>query len=507
MRTIKIKQARQHVQHVLSGTHMLAFLPALCLAAFWGGGEILLVTFALFTPLLYAVTGGFGNRSRSDRLMTENVLTPATVSQDFLEIARHNGQTTACFQIGITGLEEIARRLGDEAARDAGNVVKGRLKSALRSGDHVFQTGESRFVVFLAPGFRLKLDGLLDLGKRLRAAVEEPLSLAGTTQFLFAAVGVASSLNFARNTTAETWMTSAAHALGEAASNGQSATRVWSDKLSQNHQARRALREDLSSALANGEIQAYFQPQVSVRTGSVVGMEALARWEHPKRGCIEPAEFLRAILDSGEMEELGKTVLAQSLAALRRWDDAALDVATVSVNFSDIELRNPNLPDHIKWELDRLELPSHRLAIEVLENVASNADDMIHRNLTKLATLGCRIDLDDFGTGNASVAALRHLPVKRIKIDRSLITSVDAHSDQKRMLRAVLSMSDCLGLETLAEGVETVGEQGILRDFGCQYAQVFLFAKPMPAKACEDWLRQNTDPDTMNQEQRIRRIQ
>lgn len=504
MRTIEIKQARHQLRHVLAGSHMLAFLPALCLAAYWTGGEIVLVAFALFVPLLYAAIGGFGRSLQDNDATSVAVLTPADVSQDFLEIARHNGQTTACFQLGVTGFEDVSRTLGDEAGREARALVKERLQSALRSGDHVFQIEDNRFLVFVSPGFRLKLDGLLDLSKRLRSAVEEPLSLSGTTQFLSVAIGVASSLNFARNTTAETWIASAAQALAEAASNGPSATRVWSDKLSQNRQARRALREDLSRALENGEIQAYFQPQVSVRTGEIVGMEALARWDHPKRGCVGPSEFLRAIQDSGQMEVLGKTMLAQSLSALRRWDDAGAHVPTVSVNYSDIELRNPNLPDHIKWELDRLDLPSNRLAIEVLESVASAADDIIHRNLERIATLGCRIDLDDFGTGNASVTALRHLPIKRIKIEHSIIKDADTQMDQKRMLHAVLAMSEQLKLETLAEGVEHVGEHGVLRDAGCQYAQGYLFARPMSVTDCEDWLRAEQHKETAPQ---IRRIQ
>lgn len=504
MRTIEFKRAKQHLRHTLAGTHMLAFLPALCLAAYWGGGEILLVAFALFIPVIYAAIGGFDRSLQSGASTSVAAPTPTDVSQDFLEIARHNGQTTACFQLGVSGFEDVARTLGDEAAHEARNVVKDRLKSALRSGDHVFQTEDNRFLVFVSPGFRLKLDGLLDLSKRLRTAVEEPLSLSGTTQFLSVAIGVASSLNFARNTTAETWIASAAQALAEAASNGPSATRVWSDKLSQSRQARRALREDLSDALANGLIQAYFQPQVSVRTGDVVGMEALARWDHPKRGCVGPSEFLRAIQDSGEMEILGKNMLAQGLSALRRWDQAGMNVATVSVNFSAIELRNPNLPDHIKWELDRLDLPSERLAIEVLESVASAADDIIHRNLERIASLGCRIDLDDFGTGNASITALRHLPVTRVKIDQSIIKEADRQSNQRRMLNAILAMSDQLNLETLAEGVETVGEQGVLRDAGCKYAQGFLFAKPMSVTDSEDWLREKQLQDTAPP---IRRIQ
>lgn len=476
---------------MLLGTHMLAFLPALCLVAYWGGGEILLVIFALFVPLAYAATGGFGRGTRFDPYPAAPSLLPHDVSQDFLEIARHNGQTTACFQLGITGFDEISRTLGDEAASEAQTLVTYRLKSALRSGDHVFHLEGNRYLVFVAPGFRLKLDSLLELGKRLRTAVEEPLSLFGTTQFLTVAIGIASSLNFARNTTADTWIASAAQALSEAASNGPSSTRVWSDKLSQNRQTRRALREELNDALANGQIQAFFQPQVSIRTGRVVGVEALARWHHPQRGYLEPSEFLRAIKDRGEMDALGKTMLSQALSALQRWDGLGLDVATVSVNVSDIELRNPSLPDHIRFEMNRLGLSHQRLAIEVLDSVATGADDVIHRNLTQIAKMGCRVDLDDFGTGNASVAALRYLPVKRVKIDRSLVKGSDKNADQKQLLNAILAMSERLDLETLAEGVESIGEHGVLRALGCQFAQGFLFARPMPAQDCEDWLREH----------------
>lgn len=506
MRNIQLKRTKQRLQRGLLGAHMLAFLPALCLGAYWSGGEIFLVTFALFTPLLYAVTGGFGGSMRPSTSVADQKPTLDEIAQDFLEVARHNGQTTACFQVGVTGIDTIARTLGDESAHDAGALIVSRLKSTLRDGDHVFQNGENRFVVFIAPGFRLKLDALLDIGKRLRDAVEEPASVSGTTQFLCASMGIASSLNFPRNTTPDTWLASASQALGEAQSNGPSTTRVWSERLSQTCQSRRTLREDLSQALSNGEIQAHFQPQISLHSGAIIGAEALARWEHPKRGCIGPAEFLRALQESGEMENLGKTILVQSLSALRRWDKAGLDVQTISVNFSDVELRNPTLPEHIKWEIDRFGLPAQRLGIEVLEHVISDTDDVIRRNLTVLADMGCRIDLDDFGTGHSSITTLQNFPIQRVKIDRSFVRGADTRAEQKRMLGAVLSMSECLELETLAEGVQTVEENGVLCDLNCQYAQGFLFAKPMSIAAFEDWVGAQQHAEVAATSQAIRRV-
>ena len=160
------------------------------------------------------------------------------------------------------------------------------------------------------------------------------------------------------------------------------------------------------------------------------------------------------------------------------------------VNFSGAELRNAKLVDKIRWELDRFDLTAERLSVEILETVVTDtADDTVTRNIKSLTSLGCFIDLDDFGTGNASIAAIRRFGVSRIKIDRSLVKKADRDSEQQRMISAVLTMAERLGVETLAEGVETAGEHALLAQLGCHHVQGFGVGRPMPFEKILDWVR------------------
>jgi EAL domain-containing protein (putative c-di-GMP-specific phosphodiesterase class I) len=182
--------------------------------------------------------------------------------------------------------------------------------------------------------------------------------------------------------------------------------------------------------------------------------------------------------------------LEKSLSALKAWDEAGLDIPCVGVNFSPDELRNPKLIDKVKWELDRHDLTPDRLAVEVLETVvAASPEDVVTRNVNGLAQLGCRIDLDDFGTGHASISSIRRFAIQRIKIDRSFVMKVDRDAEQQRMVAAILTMAERLGMETLAEGVETTGEHAMLSQLGCNHVQGFGIGFPMPFEATEGWVR------------------
>ncbi|MEM9108378.1 MAG: EAL domain-containing protein, partial [Pseudomonadota bacterium] len=199
--------------------------------------------------------------------------------------------------------------------------------------------------------------------------------------------------------------------------------------------------------------------------------------------------FLPALEAEGLIERLGEVILDGALSALKRWDEAGLIVPTVAINVSDAELRNPKFCDRIRWELDRHEIPADRLTIEILETVTSEGDvDVVAHNLRGLARLGCRIDMDDFGTGNASLAALRRFSVDRIKIDRSYVSEVDSDQNQQSMVAAIVTMAEQLDLETLAEGVETEGEHAMVAQLGCRYVQGYGIARPMSAEACREWL-------------------
>jgi diguanylate cyclase len=275
----------------------------------------------------------------------------------------------------------------------------------------------------------------------------------------------------------------------EAATCRPGAIRGFSADLARARSDRDTLRASFSGAVDRGEIRAWFQPQVSTDSGDVTGVEALVRWHHPDRGCLAPGAFLPALEGSDLMELLGQTMLTQSLAALAEFDQRGLRIPTVAVNFSAQELRDPQLPERLGWVLDRFGLAPSRLTVEVLESVvAGDGEDIIASNIGRIAALGCAVDLDDFGTGHASITAIRRFALNRLKIDRSFIRDVDQNRDQQNLVTAILSLAERLGLETLAEGVETPGEHALLAQLGCGHVQGYVIAKPMQVEDLSTWL-------------------
>jgi EAL domain-containing protein (putative c-di-GMP-specific phosphodiesterase class I) len=183
-------------------------------------------------------------------------------------------------------------------------------------------------------------------------------------------------------------------------------------------------------------------------------------------------------------------MLQNALTALQDWDARGICIPRVGVNFSNAELCDPRLLDRIGWELDRFEVSPDRLVVEVLETVvAARSDDVVIGNLAGLARIGCCLDLDDFGTGHASITSIRRLSIERIKIDRSFVTRIDDDPEQQRMVAAILTMAERLGLDSLAEGVETAGERAMLVQLGCGHLQGFGIARPMPFVETLDWIR------------------
>ena len=254
-------------------------------------------------------------------------------------------------------------------------------------------------------------------------------------------------------------------------------------------------REDhktLRTALDDGSICAHFQPQIAAATGHVSGMEALARWHCPYKGLLSPAVFLPRIAEAGLGQRLAQRMLDDSLDLLVSLDKAGLHVPNVAVNLSQEDLRNPRLADQTAWALDARDLQPERLVVEVLEEViAENTEDLAVQTVARLAGMGCGVDLDDFGTGHASIASIRHFAVGRLKIDRSFVRDLHKDHQQTKIVSAILSMARELDLDTLAEGVECDDETNLLTQMGCGHLQGFAIARPMPAAAISDWLLAN----------------
>jgi diguanylate cyclase (GGDEF)-like protein len=473
---------------------LLVFLPAVSLLAYWVGGEVIMMMTALGLPLIFALAGAFRG--------TQPVLQHLPDALAGLALRQHiirfmdmilqevgvTGRSTACFVIQFDDADVLLDRHGRAAQTEVLARCAERLCAALREGDNVARLEGGGFAIALAPLRRIDLEGMVQVAARLQSALAPPISVDAASLYVTCSIGFCLG-GKAPLPTGASLLDAAQVAADEARRNGPNAIRAYLPGMARKRADRDALRGELEKALDEGHIRPHFQPQICTDTGEISGFEALARWHSAERGLIPPADFLPAIEDAGLSERLGEVMLYHALAALVRWDKSGFKVPSVSVNFSAAELRNPRLAEKLKWELDRFDLMPERLCIEILETVIAETDnDVIVSNISALAKLGCGIDLDDFGTGHASITNIRRFAVHRIKIDRSFVKKIDEDREQQKLVSGILSLAERMGLQTLAEGVETKGEHALLAQLGCGHVQGFLFARPMPFDETEEWI-------------------
>lgn len=470
-------------------------IPPMCLLAYSLGGERLLAGVAISLPLLGHLIGRVsqaqtmnGSNANAAPGFRQNALLRDALER-WQEDLQERGKKTAHFILRMERFDALANRHGEAAAEQIQRTMAERIARELRDQDVLARTAQDEFQFLLNPVRNLDLEICIQLATRLKAAVQVAIPLDGTS------VQVPTSIAFCRSDqiakpSQEGFQKASRIALQEALRNGPSAIRAYSEKLREREKGRRLNNELAAAALENREIEAWFQPQVSTETGDITGFEALARWNHPQKGVVGPGEFLEVFSETGQLEQLAEHMLNAALEAQKEWEANGFYVPHVGVNFAGDELRNPLLVDKIHWELDRYNLTPDRVAIEVLETVIAGApDSTVSRNVNGLAGLGCYIDLDDFGTGHASISSIRRFSVSRLKIDRSFVMNVDTDPEQQRLVSAIVTMAERLGLETLAEGVETAGEHAMLAQLGCAHVQGFGIARPMAFDKTIPWLR------------------
>lgn len=480
----------------VAAAEWLVLLPGVTLLAYWLGGEAWLMALAVGAPIL-SVLIAFGKqawrgpevRAEGTGLATEHSL--LGMLDEIADSRPISGRTTGCFVVMLDEGEALINRHGRRAHEAVVTQIAERLSLVLREGDVVARLPEGGFAIGLAGVRRFDLETAVQLAARLQAAAVTAMAVDGMTIYPSVSIGFC-MLERAPGPKGAALLDGARIAVDEALRNGPGAIRAFAPEMSRRRADRAQLRAGLEQALDEGQIRPWFQPQLCTDTGAISGFEALARWHHPERGIIPPAEFLPLVEDSNLSEQLCQVILYGALSALNRWDQAGYAVPRVGVNFSAPELRNPLLVEKLKWELDRFNLLPERLTIEVLESVVGKSDeDVIVTNLAALSKMGCGIDLDDFGTGAASMSNIRRFAVKRIKIDRSFVTKADTDSAQKKMVAAIVSMAEQLGLSTVAEGVETPGEHATVAQLGCGHVQGFGIARPMAIEESFGWIERH----------------
>ncbi|UWR24080.1 GGDEF domain-containing phosphodiesterase [Sulfitobacter sp. S190] len=469
----------------------LVFAPAFYLAAFWFGGEGALLVLAAVAQVAFFAGGGSA--------VLKSLFTPASsgrvlgAAEFTRQVGRLHGTISdqgaqgCLYTLELADFDDLRDHYGDDAADEVLRQVGDRLAGMLRESDLVGQLDTARFAIATGPQRALTIETCIQLAARMQSALEDPISLSGTAIYATAPVGFCQHAK-ARGS-AHAWLKNSARALQDAAQQGPSAIRAYSATNSFGPTSVGDLCDEVPDALENGQIRPWFQPQVCTNTGEITGFEALARWSHPTRGVLSPAQTLPAIEAAGLTSRLMQVMCYQAFSALSHWESEGHFVPCVGINFTGSDLSEPHLLERLKWDLDRFDLTPDRLCVEILETVvAEDPDDIVARNLRALGEIGCRIDLDDFGTANASITSIQRFPVSRIKIDRSFVTRADQDPGQQRMISAILTMAEQLEIETLAEGVETAGEHALLAQLGCDHVQGFGISRPMPLDQTIDWM-------------------
>ncbi len=399
-----------------------------------------------------------------------------------LDRARRSGACVAVLFLDVDNFKEINDSRGHGAGDTLLVELAERLRTMLRPMDTVARFGGDEFT-FLFEELADEREVVL-ISERIARACKMPIDLGHGEVVITVSMGIAMVGD--PRTSAETVIREADAAMYRAKERGGGRFELFDETTRDRALERIELEAELRRALEEGQLRVHYQPHYSLAaSGVVVGLEALLRWEHPERGLIGAGDFIALAEQTGLVLELGRYVLAEALRALPGWREQRPGV-TLAVNLSQRELEDIGFPASLASHLRRAGVEADALCLEVAESAVARNPALASRALRALQDIGVRTTIDDFGTGSFSVLELRRLPVDGIKIHQSLLAEIG--SDEPPVVGAVVDLAHALGLRVVAEGVETEAQVDRLRELGCDGAQGFLFARPMPAEDVEPLL-------------------
>jgi diguanylate cyclase (GGDEF)-like protein len=376
------------------------------------------------------------------------------------------------------------RDVNDSRGHAAGDAVlievADRLRGCVRSGDLLVRLGGDEFAVVVADTPAVARA----VGERVLTTLVRPVALPdGSTVTVTGSIGVASPADRAEQTTGAL-LRNADLAMYLAKSRGRNGLAVYADGMAEDARRRSDLQRDLGVATDDGQLRVFFQPVVRVSDGTTAGHEALVRWEHPERGLVPPVDFIPLAEETGLINGIGRWVLTEAVRQGAAWSTQYRRPLRMSVNLSPRQLFDGDVPALVEQVLADTGFPPGLLTLEVTEGVFVHDVDRVIGELDRLRALGVRIAIDDFGTGFSSLSYLRRLPADVLKIDRSFVTDLAAGGSSRSLVASIMELARTLGLDVIAEGVETEPQRRALEDLGCGLAQGYLFAPPRPAGDC-----------------------
>lgn len=373
--------------------------------------------------------------------------------------------------------DSLGHKVGDQLLVDAAQ----RLQKELRGHDTLARIGGDEFLILLAPLKDPREAG--QIARRLIDAMGKPFQLDCHTLYIGASIGISTFPGDGIH--ADALQQNADAALYQAKKSGRGTFRFFSRELADAAQERLAMETLLRQALDKEQLELHYQPQVDLASGRVLGMEALARWHHPKLGDIPPARFIPLAEETGLIVQLGEWALFTACRQMRRWLDEQSGPACVAVNVSSAQFSRGDLLASVRAALADSGIPPDCLELEITESFVVADPEKAAAMLGTIRELGVRLAMDDFGTGYSSLAYLKRLPMQRLKVDRDFVRDMLTDSNDEAIVRAVIALGHSLGLNILAEGVETAEHAQRLVELGCDAGQGWHFGRPEPARLRE----------------------
>jgi len=400
-------------------------------------------------------------------------------------VSEPHGHTFTLMFIDLDGFKEV----NDTMGHDAGDMLivsaASRIKQNISSNDILARLGGDEFTV-LVDGISDK-DKISNIAEKTRSALAMPFQVLGEDVSITASIGICSFPSC--GTTVEAIMKKADLAMYAAKDDGRNCYRFFEQPMLDRMQLKRRMLYDLRTAIENNEFELYYQPIINIRTGKIEKAEALIRWNHPEKGLISPDQFIPHAENNGLINDIGCWITGQAIAAVKRFRDIYNPSFTVAINASPVQFRkdSPWFHDLVN-KMKKADLGNHAISIEITENTLIGNDQSVLDKLFALNDMGIEIAIDDFGVGYSSLSYLQKLSVDIIKIDRSFVSQLSKDIASNTLCKTMVSMANNLNMKVVAEGVEEYEQLGLLNQYGCHYAQGYLFSKPIKIELFEELL-------------------
>jgi diguanylate cyclase (GGDEF)-like protein len=456
-------------------------------SAWWRRSRPLFLSFGLYLGLLGGLSHLVTRRERYYRgelhsLARVDSLTGLAnglgFSEDLAEAtARHqrSGGDLALLLLDLDNFKEVNDRFGHGVGDELLQAVARRLEVHMRTGDRLARRSGDEFLVLLND---VDAEGAASSATRILELFAQPFEVAGRTVALTPSIGIATR---SRHTGEGDLQQQADSALEAAKEQGGNQYVFFAREMGEAIRRKLDLKQDLVRAWEQGEFRMHFQPLYRLSDHALMGAEALMRWQDPEQGMRSPAEFIPLAEETGLIVPMGRWAMETACAEVRDWR-GGLAPLYLSLNVSPRQMGEPDFEEQVAEVLHRTGLPPERLLLEITESIAMAAEEEGNRLLHRLRERGVRIAVDDFGTGYSSLSYLENLPVDLIKIDRSFVARLD-QPETRTIIQVIIDLTDTLGLECLAEGIETADQEEALRRLGCELGQGYRYGRPLPAEA------------------------